>query len=345
VIVGGSAYPAGKFQYHVWALDPAGNTVWNAIGDAADPVGSNVGALAVDSFSNVIVGDFYAGRVDKLSPTGARVWSLVSGNRVIALSVDPAGAIAVASGAQYGFQIAKYSAVGAELWVRSYEVGGPFTAWAWALRSTTDGGVKAAGTYWDPALGSQKSGFVAAYDDTGQVRWARASAGVGRAPATFTDLDLDGAGRLVAAGYAANGPTNYDVLVQSMTDDVASPLSFHTVSPCRAFDSRDAAPGGPAAVAANAHFEAQVAGRCGVPVSARSVALNVTVTGATEAGHVTLFPAGRVPPPTSTINHPAGTTRASQAVVGVGDGGRVVVRAIQGSGSVHVILDVSGYFE
>src|SRR6185295_16490228 len=101
VIVGGSAYPAGKFQYHVWALDPAGNTVWNAIGDAADPVGSNVGALAVDSFSNVIVGDFYVGRVDKLSPTGARVWSLVSGNRVIALSVDPAGAIAVASGTPY----------------------------------------------------------------------------------------------------------------------------------------------------------------------------------------------------------------------------------------------------
>ncbi len=60
---------------------------------------------------------------------------------------------------------------------------------------------------------------------------------------------------------------------------------------------------------------------------------------------VTLFPAGRVPPPTSTINHPAGITRATQSVVSLGDGGRVVVRAIQGAGSVHVILDVSGYFE
>jgi hypothetical protein len=163
--------------------------------------------------------------------------------------------------------------------------------------------------------------------------------------ASFNDFDLDATGRLVAAGYVANGPTNYDVLVQSMTDDVTAPLLFHTVAPCRAFDSRDPSLGGPAAVPANALFEAQVAGRCGVPPTARSVALNVTVTGGTTAGHLTLFPAGRVPPPTSTLNQPGGITRATQAVVELGDAGRVAIRAIQGSGSAHVILDVSGYFE
>jgi hypothetical protein len=345
VIVGGSAYQTEQGQYHVWALDAAGNTLWNVVGDAPGPSGGNVGALAVDAFGNVIVGDFYRGRVDKLSPSGVRLWSLVSADRVIALSVDPAGAIAVASGAPYAFQIAKYSSGGDELWSRSFEVGEAFSAWAWALRSSADGTVYAAGSYWDAALGPLKSGFIAAYDANGQLRWARAHLGVAKGPASFNALDVDARGRLVAAGYTSNGATNFDVLVESITDDPAHPLSFHTVSPCRVFDSRDAALGGPSAVPGNAPYEAEVGGRCGVPTTARSVALNLTVTGATDAGHVTLFPVGRVPPPTSTINHPVGITRATQAVVGLGDGGRVAVRAIQGSGSVHVILDVSGYFE
>jgi hypothetical protein len=345
VLVGGSAHPTGTPQYHVWALDDGGNTVWNVVGDTSDPLGSNVGALAIDALGNVIVGDFYRGRVDKLSPAGTRLWSLLSGDRVIALSVDPAGGIAVASGAPYAFQIAKYSTAGAMLWTRSYDVGEPSTAWSWALRSPTVDQVYAAGTYFDAGLGYQKRGFAAAYDGTGQLRWARSVAGAASGAATFTDLDVDGAGRLVAAGYALGTSTNYDVLLQSMTDDAPSPLSFHTLAPCRVLDSREAALGGPAAVTANAPFEAQVAGRCGVPTTARSVALNLTVTGATAAGHVTLFPAGRVPPPTSTINHPGGITRATQSMVGLGDGGRVAVRAIQASGAVHVILDVSGYFE
>jgi hypothetical protein len=263
---------------------------------------------------------------------------------VVALSVDPAGAIAVASGLPYAFRIARYSALGARLWSRSYE-NAPISPWAWSLRSSADGGVHAAGAYWDSALGFQKSAFVAAFDANGTQRWARSEAGVAGGSASFNDFDLDATGRLVAAGYVANGPTNYDVLVQSMTDDVAAPLLFHTVAPCRVFDSRDPLLGGPAAVPANALFEAQVSGRCGVPPTARSAAFNVTVTGGSEAGHVTLFPAGRVPPPTSSVNHPGGITRATQAVVELGDAGRVAIRAIQGSGSVHVILDVNGYFE
>jgi hypothetical protein len=268
------------------------------------------------------------------------------GDRVLALSVDPAGAIAVASrdSDALGFapRLAKYGPAGDLLWSRAFE---PGSGWSYGLRSTADGRVYAAGKYWDAALGFQQRAFLAAYDGTGQVRWARSFAGVGGGSANFNDLDVDSAGRLVAAGYAFGGATSYDVLVQSMTDDAPAPQLFHTVSPCRVFDSRDAALGGPSAVPGNAPYEAEVGGRCGVPTTARSVALNLTVTGATDAGHVTLFPAGRVPPPTSTINHPVGITRATQAVVGLGDGGRIAVRAIQGSGSVHVILDVSGYFE
>jgi len=352
VVIGGSAYspPSGPSQYHVWALDPAGATVWSTVGGAPSAV-SNVAAMAVDAQSNVVIGEFYGGQVVKLSSMGVLLWSSLAGNRVMSLSVDPTGAIAVA-GREYGVlgfvaSLTKYAPTGTVLWSRRSE-GEPFAPSFHVLRSTADGSVYAAGKYYDVALDEQ-SAFVAAYDASGQLRWARSYGGVDGGPASFNDLDFDGGNRLVGAGYVQNGYTNYDVVVQSIIDDPASPLAFHTVAPCRAFDSREPpsppspVPGRP--VPGNAPFEAQVAGRCGVPLTARSVALNVTVTSATDAGHVTLFPAGRVPPPTSTINHPAVITRAAQSVVSLGDGGQVAIRAIQPSGSVHVILDVSGYFE
>jgi hypothetical protein len=45
------------------------------------------------------------------------------------------------------------------------------------------------------------------------------------------------------------------------------------------------------------------------------------------------------------INYGAGQTRAAQAVVALDDTGFVVVRSGQSTGSVHLILDVTGYFE
>ena len=299
----------------------------------------------MDALGNVVVGDFYSGEVVKLSPSGARLCRRVGRSRHRA----GRGPVRGDRGGQprapplgFGFRYARYGASGDLQWSHFVDAR-PIALWSWALRTTADGRVYAAGQYTDQSLDYQRAPSSPRSTPRARCGGRARPPEAARPPSRISTVD--GAGRLVAAGYVANGSTNFDVLVQSMTDDPAQPLAFHTVSPCRVFDSRDPSLGGPAAVPANAPFEAQVAGRCGVPATARSVALNVTVTGATAAGHVTLFPAGRVPPPTSTINHPVGTTRASQAVVGVGDGGRVVVRAIQGSGSTHVILDVSGYFE
>jgi uncharacterized repeat protein (TIGR01451 family) len=121
--------------------------------------------------------------------------------------------------------------------------------------------------------------------------------------------------------------------------------SYYTVTPCRLADTRGPAGtfGGPALGAASERTF-PVAGRCGIPASATAVSLNVTVTGPTAAGFLQLLPAGGPVPIVSAINYAPGATRANNGVYGLNAGGELSVRCGQASGSVQVILDVSGYF-
>jgi hypothetical protein len=89
-----------------------------------------------------------------------------------------------------------------------------------------------------------------------------------------------------------------------------------------------------------------IAGRCGIPETAKAVVLNVTATGATASGHLRLYSADDPLPVASSINFSAGKTRANNAIVPLGAGGALAVFSGQSSGgAVDVILDVSGYFE
>jgi Glucose / Sorbosone dehydrogenase len=122
--------------------------------------------------------------------------------------------------------------------------------------------------------------------------------------------------------------------------------SFYTVSPCRLVDTRDpAGPRGGPSLVAGADRTFALGGICGIPATARAISVNVTVTAPTAPGFLTLFPAGGPPPLASTINFRAGQTRANNAVVTLGPGGGVVVRAGMASGGVQFILDVNGYFD
>jgi hypothetical protein len=122
--------------------------------------------------------------------------------------------------------------------------------------------------------------------------------------------------------------------------------SFYTLTPCRAVDTRDPSGtfGGPALVAGVERSFA-LAGRCGIPATAKALSINVTVTGATAAGNLVAFPGGSSAPSTSTLNYGAGATRANNAIVGLGSSAALAVRANQPSGSLHVIVDVNGYFQ
>ena len=82
-----------------------------------------------------------------------------------------------------------------------------------------------------------------------------------------------------------------------------------------------------------------------MPASAKAVSLNVTAVGATQPGSLALFPADQTPSATSAINYSAGQTRANNATVGLGTNAGLGLRVSQGGGSVHVLVDVVGYWQ
>jgi len=75
------------------------------------------------------------------------------------------------------------------------------------------------------------------------------------------------------------------------------------------------------------------------------VAVNLTVTQPSAQGNLRLYPAGQTVPSTSSLNYMPGQTRANNAIVGLSPSGALTVRCSQASGTAHVVLDVTGYFE
>ncbi|WP_328740688.1 hypothetical protein OHA91_35000 [Streptomyces erythrochromogenes] len=125
----------------------------------------------------------------------------------------------------------------------------------------------------------------------------------------------------------------------------ASGSTFTAAGPARLLDSR-AAVGRPGTtpVAARSEVALQVAGRGGVPQSGvKAVVLNVTVTDAKDAGHLTVWPSGVARPESSSLNWTAGQTVPNHVVVPVGSDG--TVKLFNASwGTTHLIADVFGYY-
>jgi hypothetical protein len=129
--------------------------------------------------------------------------------------------------------------------------------------------------------------------------------------------------------------------------------SFYTLPPCRLLDTRLAPSqlppgpyGGPALPPVSERVLV-IAGRCGIPSAAKAVALNVTAASPPAAGNVSLFPGDVAAPLVSTINFTAGLTRANNAVVRLASSGSgtLALRNNTAGQSVHVVVDVSGYFQ
>lgn len=130
---------------------------------------------------------------------------------------------------------------------------------------------------------------------------------------------------------------------------------FYPLTPCRFADSRwDGllTYGGPAYAAGEIRpitvtDNTYMPFACGVPTTAKAVALNVTVTAPSSAGTLRVYPGGETVPVASALSYGAGKTRANNAVVRLSADGRgnISVKAEQPSCTVHVILDVSGYFQ
>jgi hypothetical protein len=101
----------------------------------------------------------------------------------------------------------------------------------------------------------------------------------------------------------------------------------------------------PALAASERRVFAITGGACGVPATAKAVAVNVTVVGTAAPGHIRLAP-GNGLTEASAVNFSAGQTRANNGMVMLAtDATGGVAATNRSSGAVHLVLDVSGYFE
>ncbi|HZF13949.1 MAG TPA: hypothetical protein VFE33_34585 [Thermoanaerobaculia bacterium] len=124
-------------------------------------------------------------------------------------------------------------------------------------------------------------------------------------------------------------------------------LAFYSITPCRLIDTRN--PQGPAggpALQAGATRTFALAGQCGIPASARSLSVNLTVTQPAAAGYLSLFPADQSIPVASVINFSAGQIRSNNATLPLsGEGSGSLAVTDSSAGTVHFILDVNGYYQ
>jgi hypothetical protein len=154
-------------------------------------------------------------------------------------------------------------------------------------------------------------------------------------------MQVRGMAVLSVAGLLLTGPAGDLAWAQ------APPVSsYFSVTPCRLLDTRQ--PGqGPALASGASRLVTATGGSCGIPATARAIAANITSVAPTGAGNLALYPGDGPVPPTSALNFAAGQTRANNgvfALAGNGNGTLAILAAVLGSGTVHVVLDVTGYF-
>lgn len=125
--------------------------------------------------------------------------------------------------------------------------------------------------------------------------------------------------------------------------------AFHTLTPCRAFDTRNASGADAAAPILDPESVRifDLTGRCGIPATARSLSVNVTVTGQSAAGDLVVYAGDLESPPVATsITFPLGKIRANNALIEIARDGSMTIKVFNRStGSAHLVLDVNGYFE
>ena len=139
---------------------------------------------------------------------------------------------------------------------------------------------------------------------------------------------------------------------------VSGPLSLHTISPQRYLDTREDTGGAfpPQGSTGEAfifdfglpdYFGGGVTNE--VPPNALAISCNLTVTGGTSGGNLRAFPAASpVIPLVANVNWTTGQTVGNFAIVAAASGGEfstsVAFHNASTRGSVHVIVDIFGYF-
>jgi hypothetical protein len=125
---------------------------------------------------------------------------------------------------------------------------------------------------------------------------------------------------------------------------IVTDQDFYTVNPCRVLDTRVSG----TTLTSEVPLIVNIAGTCGVPLTAKAVSLNLTAVMASGQGFITLYPGDITSPGTWTISFPPFLNRANNAVIPLawnGSGTLAALAAISSGGTVDMILDVTGYYE
>ncbi|MFJ3927678.1 PKD domain-containing protein [Streptomyces sp. NPDC090022] len=118
---------------------------------------------------------------------------------------------------------------------------------------------------------------------------------------------------------------------------------FTPHAPTRLLDTREGIGAPQAKVPAFGHARLKVAEAAQIPAGVTAVALNVTVTNPTKAGHVRVYAEGADRPETSNVNYAPGQTVPNMVIASVGESGHVEIYN-HGGGEIDLIADVTGYF-
>ncbi|MGW7460424.1 hypothetical protein [Streptomyces sp. NPDC054797] len=118
---------------------------------------------------------------------------------------------------------------------------------------------------------------------------------------------------------------------------------YTPMDPARFVDTREGLGTVKGQVPGRTSFGTQIGGLRGVPQGVKAVALNVTVTGPKEAGHLIVYPSGGRIPLASNVNFSAGQTVANSVIVPVGPDGSINIRNNAWAGA-DVVVDVVGYY-
>jgi streptogramin lyase len=195
------------------------------------------------------------------------------------------------------------------------------------------------------ATGSSSGSFVTAYPAGAPLPNAsNLNFGAGQTIPNLVTVKVGAGGKVMFAN--AVGAVDLVADVVGYYDDGSIPGElFSGVSPARILDSRTSVGGWGAKLGAGeAKAKAlQVAGVAGVPTSATTVVMNVTVTDGDAGSFLQVWPTGAPRPNSSNLNFAAGETIPNLVTVKLGTGGKVSV--LNAVGNVHVIADVVGYFD
>ena len=165
--------------------------------------------------------------------------------------------------------------------------------------------------------------------------------------ANAVTVALDGNGKL-SITYAAPtlGPTAHVIFdVTGYFTPNTSGATYHALTPTRLLDTRNGT-GGLGVFSSHVAQTFAVTGHGGVPSGATAVTGNLTVTGQSSLGYLSVGPVAQNNPTSSTLNFPLNDDRANAVTVALDGNGKLsITYAAPTSGpTAQVIFDVTGYF-